>query len=49
MLNVDKDFLKFLIYMQIKRRKLVLEFEINYEKDFLAKNQDADLEKKRAY
>ena len=42
MLNVDKDFLKFLIYTQIKRRKLVLEFEINYEKNFLAKNQDAD-------
>lgn len=42
MVNVGKDFLKFLIYTQIKRKKLVLEFKINYEKDFLVKNQDTD-------
>lgn len=42
MLYVDKDFFKFLIYTQIKRKILVLESEINYEKDFLSKNQNID-------
>lgn len=42
MLYIDKEFLRFLIYTQIKRKVLVIKCEINYEKEFLDKNQGID-------